>query len=232
MPPTKQITLDLLRKLRYNLRMDDEIIREKILTQALELAAFDGWNDVMLEQATLQAGFDDSRTWKRVFPSGVLKVLTYYASQADKQMIAAIDKKALSEMRLSEKIPYIVMLRLQQQNSHKLAIKKSVAMLAMPFNVKHNLKSLYNTVDEIWYAAGDQSTDFNFYTKRLSLAKIYSATTLYWLNDDSKDNVNTKEFLDRQIASLLKFHKNKAAIKKNLTKLKCFLPNINRKFST
>ena len=35
------------------------------------------------------------------------------------------------------------------------------------------MKNLYKTVDNMWYLAGDNSTDFNFYTKRLTLALIY-----------------------------------------------------------
>lgn len=33
-------------------------------------------------------------------------------------------------------------------------------------------------VDDIWYWAGDRSTDFNWYTKRALLAGIYTSTGL------------------------------------------------------
>ena len=48
-----------------------------------------------------------------------------------------------------------------------------------------------NTVDAIWYAAGDSATDFNFYTKRGLLAAVYGATMLYWLDDRSPDCTDT-----------------------------------------
>ncbi len=60
------------------------------------------------------------------------------------------------------------------------------------------LKLLYRTVDAIWYAAGDTSTDFNFYTKRATLAGVYSSTR-HWLNDRSEGSEATWGFLDRRI---------------------------------
>ena len=60
--------------------------------------------------------------------------------------------------------------------------------------------SLYETIDAIWYAAGDNATDFSFYTKRLTLAAIYGATVLYWLDDRSEGFADTRAFIDRRLA--------------------------------
>ena len=43
------------------------------------------------------------------------------------------------------------------------------------------MKLLYSTVDAMWRAAGDTSTDFNFYTKRAILSAVYSSTLMRWL---------------------------------------------------
>ena len=61
----------------------------------------------------------------------------------------------------------------------------------------------YNTCDTIWRAAGDVSTDFNFYTKRGLLAGVVLSTTLYWLQDSSDGNQATSAFLDRRIQDVL-----------------------------
>ena len=63
---------------------------------------------------------------------------------------------------------------------------------------------MYKTVDLIWYAVGDKSADFNFYTKRALLAGVISATSLFWINDESEDSVDSWQFLDRRIADVLK----------------------------
>ncbi|WP_374298103.1 COQ9 family protein, partial [Sphingomonas sp.] len=81
------------------------------------------------------------------------------------------------------------------------------SFLAMPLNAALALKLLYRTVDAIWYAAGDNATDFNFYTKRGLLAGVYSATLLYWLNDRSQDCADTWAFLDRRIEEVMQVPK-------------------------
>ena len=84
-----------------------------------------------------------------------------------------------------------------------------LALLALPLNAPLGLKLLYRTVDAIWYAAGDTSADFNFYTKRATLAGVFSSTLLYWLNDRSEGNEATWAFLDRRIDDVMRFEKFK-----------------------
>ena len=64
------------------------------------------------------------------------------------------------------------------------------------------MRLLYETVDGIWYAAGDSATDFSFYSKRATLAGIYAATLLYWLGDRSPGFSDTRAFLDRRLAGV------------------------------
>ena len=58
------------------------------------------------------------------------------------------------------------------------------------------------TVDAIWHAAGDRSTDFAWYTKRGVLTAVYSSTLLFWLRDGSEDDAATLAFLDRRMAGI------------------------------
>ena len=71
----------------------------------------------------------------------------------------------------------------------------------------------------MWYAAGDTSADFNYYTKRGLLTPVYTTTLLYWLNDDSEGFENTWGFLDRRIADVLKIPMYKAKLKEAISKL-------------
>jgi ubiquinone biosynthesis protein COQ9 len=71
---------------------------------------------------------------------------------------------------------------------------------------------LYRTTDAIWHAAGDKSTDFNFYSKRALLGGVFSSTVLYWLNDRSEGDQATWDFLARRIDDVMRFEKLKADI--------------------
>lgn len=185
-------------------------IRQKILKQAIELSVFDGWNASLLAHAASKAGYP-ALEGERVFPGGISELLELFISEADNQMKEAVLKNdQFAAMKIREKIAYAVRTRLEQQTPHKEAIRRALAFTMLPQNSALALKTLYNTVDTIWRLAGDTSTDFNFYTKRMLLAKVYSATLFYWLDDSSPQHEETWAFLNRQIAGVLAFGKWKA----------------------
>nr|MBA2771282.1 COQ9 family protein [Sphingomonas sp.] len=53
----------------------------------------------------------------------------------------------------------------------------------------------------------DRSTDFNHYTKRMTLGAVYGSTLLAWLDDNSADWSETADFLDRRIDNVMQFEK-------------------------
>src|SRR5881392_4319354 len=91
--------------------------------------------------------------------------------------------------------------------------RRAAAFLTLPQNAPTAMTLLYRTVDRMWYAAGDTSTDFNFYTKRAILAGVYSSTLLYWLNDRSEGGEATWAFLDRRINDVMKFEELKSRVR-------------------
>lgn len=56
---------------------------------------------------------------------------------------------------------------------------------AQPLNVPTSIKQRAMLVDEIWHAAGDESSDIDWYVKRTVLGGIYSTTEIYMLTDSS-----------------------------------------------
>ena len=86
----------------------------------------------------------------------------------------------------------------------KTAIRKSISITAIPSNAKISLNILYRTCNSIWRMAGDKSTDFSFYTRRMSLAAVYTSTLLFWLNDSSHNHIETESFLDRRLNDISK----------------------------
>ena len=84
------------------------------------------------------------------------------------------------------------------------------AFLTLPPHATMGAKLLYRSVDRMWRAVGDTSTDFNFYTKRAILAGVYWATLMRWFTDQSEDEAETKAFLDARIENVMQFEKFKA----------------------
>ncbi len=192
--------------------MDKEKARRDIISCALPLVPFEGWNQQVLGEAALAAGYKKTDAI-RIFPGGAIDAADYYSQMIDGQMLEALSHYHLETMKIRERIKTAIRLRLEIQSAHREVARKTLAMHSLPFYAHRGLKALYETVDNIWYGIGDASTDFNFYSKRLTLAGVYSATLLFWLNDHSAGYQATWEFLDRRIEDVMKIEKAKSKIR-------------------
>ncbi len=187
--------------------MDIESTRRRLLDATLNHVPFDGWTMTALQRAAADLGLD-AATAVNAFPGGAAELIAFHSAEADRQMLDALQPLDLPGMRVRDRIAAAVRLRLEQNTAHREAIRRALAFLALPQNGPLGLKCLYRTVDAMWYAAGDTSTDYNFYTKRLLLSGVYSSTLLFWLNDESEDFAETWAFLSRRIDEVLKIGGN------------------------
>lgn len=177
--------------------------KKAILECALKKAPFEGWTQSLLEHALEEAGFD-RKEWKRFFPAGVVDLLDFYSDLSDFHMVMDTAPMNLSTKKIHERIMILIETRLKRSLPHREAIRRSVAFYALPMHAFAGFKALYKTLDEIWYQAGDTSTDFNFYTKRALLGAVFSSTVLFWLDDKSPNQVETSAFLKRRLLDVLK----------------------------
>jgi ubiquinone biosynthesis protein COQ9 len=190
-----------------------EAERAAILAAALAHAPFDGWTTVLLERAVKEAGFDKTMA-RRAFPGGASELIEAFVADADARMVAALETRDLTGLRVRERIATAVRLRLEQNEAHREAIRRAIAVHWRPSHGPAALKGAYRTVDAIWRAIGDTSTDFNFYTKRGLLAAVYGATLLYWLDDASDGFADTWAFLDRRIDDIMRIQKTRGRLEK------------------
>ena len=182
---------------------DLDSLRAELLAQTLPIVAFEGWTRAAMREAGAAAGID-SATVARIFPRGPVELLAYYSADADRRMLAALDTHDLGAMRVRDRVALAVRIRIDQGAGGRDAIRRGLALLALPGNAALGTRLLYRTVDAIWYAAGDRATDHNFYTKRALLVGVYMATLLHWLDDGSDGFAATWDFLDRRIGDVLR----------------------------
>ncbi|XP_019490578.1 PREDICTED: ubiquinone biosynthesis protein COQ9, mitochondrial-like, partial [Hipposideros armiger] len=76
---------------------------------------------------------------------------------------------------------------------------QALSILMLPHNIPPSLNLLTSMVDDMWHYAGDESTDFNWYTRRAVLAGIYNTTELVMMQDSSPDFEDTWRFLENRI---------------------------------
>lgn len=178
-------------------------IRDAILDAALPHVPFDGWSETCIRRAAADAGIDRLDV-DYALPRGPADLVEHFVARGDEGMMRALEAYDLDSMKVRVRIITAVRVRLEQAEAHKEAVRRSIAFLALPNHARLAWRTLYRTVDAMWYAAGDTATDFNFYTKRALLAAVYSATLLYWLDDSSEGHVDTFSFLDRRIDDVMK----------------------------
>ena len=177
-------------------------LRDHILSAALTHIPFDGWTERALAAGAVDAGLSAADA-RRAFADGAVDAIAHFSNMADRRMIVDLEHRNLDNMSVHQRAGLAIRLRLEAFAAHRDAIRRSLAFLAMPGRQIFAMRLNYRTVDAIWYAIGDRSTDFNFYTKRALLGSVYAATVLYWLGDESDGATKTWEFLDRRLADVV-----------------------------
>ncbi len=180
--------------------------RRAIVEHALTHVPFDGWSARALRQGAADAGLDETM-WRRAFPRGAADAVEFWSAETDRAMAAALAERNIGELKIRERIATAVRWRLEQAAPHREAVRRALSFLSQPQHAALGLRCLYRTVDEMWHAAGDTATDFNFYTKRGLLAGVYTSTLLFWFDDESEGHEATWAFLDRRIADALRIPK-------------------------
>ena len=195
--------------------------RRKILNESKKYVVTNGWNESLFKSITKNKIFkiDEILT---LFPEGYLSLLKFYLKELNIDMTSSAKNLDLTRMKTHQRIREIILLRLNIKQNEKDLIKRTYFTLLLPKHFNILLMSLYNIVDQIWFIARDNSTDFNFYSKRAILATVYSSTVLYWINNENFEE--TKKFLDKQLKKISKIPQ----IKKQIKNVSSFLHQAKR----
>ncbi len=181
----------------------DQAQRDRLLEALLPHVAFDGWGAKALTQAAADLGIDPVLA-ADTLPGGGLAQVLAFSDWADRRMQQALIEHDQPVTKLRERIHLAVKTRLEILAPHRDAVRRGLAVLALPMNAPAGLKALHNTSHLIWGAAGDRSTDHNWYSKRLLLSGVITAATLYWLDDKSEGHARTWAYLGRQLDTVIK----------------------------
>ena len=186
-----------------------ERLRRQLALAVGENAVFDGWSRQAVDSAAAQLGLDPVQA-RLAFPKGQAAMIDCYIQEVDRALRVSFTAEQLAAMKIRERIRALVWRRLEIMGDAREAVRRGLAILAMPQNVPLALRISWRSADLMWRLAGDTSTDFNHYTKRMTLGAVYGTTLLVWLDDQSEGWTETAAFLDRRIDDVMKFEKWKA----------------------
>lgn len=191
--------------------MDLRETRDALVLAMLPHVPFDGWSRRSMGLASVDTGHDAGLA-ERVFPGGAVGAIEHFSDLADRRLVLDVADAGLPSLRVRERIARLVRGRVEPWASDREAIRRGLSMLALPGNAAAALRATYRTADAIWYLAGDTATDFSYYTKRATLAGVYTSTVFYWIEDASEGFEETWGFLERRIDDLMRISRIRARL--------------------
>ena len=202
-------------------------IRNEILSLAKFYVAENGWNENLFDEISKNSKYEIS-VIQSLFPEGYFSLIDLYLDEINNKMTIQSKNLNLIRLKVHERVRELCILRLSIMEKEKKIIYKTFMHILLPSNSKFCVKSLYKAVDQIWFLTGDSSTDFNFYSKRIILASIYSTTIIHFLNNN--DIKETIKLLNKQLKKVSKIPKIKEKFM-NISKLLPQLYKLRKNFS-
>lgn len=202
--------------------IDSDDNKKKILEDFMQSCVFDGFSDETLRKSAKNI-LGKEVLLDLIFENGCLDLIDFYIDEKNKELSDKLKMiEGFSELKIRDKIKKALYLRFESEIENKDQLQQLFSFYINPSNLvsagkgikpaTRIFKDCFKIADFIWYEIGDVSTDFNFYTKRLTLAKIIFRCLKVFMQDE-KDMSQTRSIIDIQIEKVMIFEKYKAKIK-------------------
>lgn len=186
-------------------------LRLALIARVAEAAVFDGWGASAVETAARAEGVDP-QVARLALGADPVGLVAAWIEATDVAMEGAFADGSLASLSIRERIRRLVQFRLDRILGCEEALRRALAILAMPQNAMRTLRMGWASADRMWRLAGDTSTDASHYTRRVTLAAIYAATLAVYVDDASEAKAETRAFLARRIEGVIRFEKAKAQL--------------------
>ncbi|KAI9779681.1 MAG: Ubiquinone biosynthesis protein coq9, mitochondrial, partial [Peltula sp. TS41687] len=177
-------------------------VESRILAASLKRVPEHGFTETALALGAKDTGYLDASI--NLFPRGTFDLVHYHlVTQRRALKDRALHEEAASSVRanagIGRKVCRLTLDRLMANTAIIHRWQEALAIMAQPKHVRTSIAELAKLADEIWYLAGDTSTDTSWYSKRASLSTIYASTEFYMTQDRSPKFLETKQFLERRM---------------------------------
>lgn len=186
-------------------------------------AGFDGWSDAAVHAAADEAGVDRDVA-KLAFKDNAIDMIDAWIDSIDMELAHRLPAEKLAAMKIRDRITALLATRLEIMALDRESLRRAMAIMAMPQNLVRSAKIGWRSADRMWRLAGDTASDFNHYTKRMTLSAVYASTLSVFVNDDSDNFADARAFLDRRIDNVMQFEKVKFQAKQRQE----YVPSLSR----
>jgi len=182
-------------------------VKQRILKASMSHVNDCGWTKQALEAGAVSEGLPSVA--QGMFPRGGAELINYFYSQSNTELgeilaqkVKEAKEEGLEKPKTTALIRDALEIRLRMILPYIDKWPQAMAIQTLPQNAMESWSNLLDLSDEIWYHAGDRSVDFNWYTKRLTLAGVYKTSEIFMLQDQSFDKQDTWAFVDRRLADV------------------------------
>ena len=186
-------------------------------------AGFDGWSDTAVHAAADEAGVDRDVA-KLAFKDNAIDMIDAWIDSIDMELAHRLPAEKLAAMKIRDRITALLATRLDIMAPDRESLRRAMAIMSMPQNLVRSAKIGWRSADRMWRLAGDTASDFNHYTKRMTLSAVYASTLSVFVNDDSDNFADARAFLDRRIDNVMQFEKVKFQAKQRQE----YVPSLSR----
>ena len=146
------------------------------------------------------------------FNKDIGSLINYFFDDINEKIAFDIENNIPKEKSISKRVLYCIKREFYYLEENRDVTKAFLNYLIIhPFKFKKISVKFSNFV---WMKIADESTDFNYYTKRLILSKIFLNSVMFWRNSDNI--LETNSFIEKQINLLGKFGKFKGSLMKSM----------------
>lgn len=172
-------------------------------------AAFDGWTPAAVAAAANEIGVDPDVAALAV-KGNSMTLIDAWIDGIDLELARRLPPETLNAMKIRARITALLATFMEIMAPDREALRRAMAIMAMPQNLAKATKIGWRSADRMWRLAGDSASDFNHYTKRMTLSAVYGSLLVVFVNDESEDFADSRAFLDRRIDNVMQFEKVKA----------------------
>ncbi|XP_037537928.1 ubiquinone biosynthesis protein COQ9, mitochondrial-like, partial [Nematolebias whitei] len=161
----------------------EEQLHAQLLTAALEFVPQHGWSMEAIAAGAESLGLSSASTG--MFSNGMGDLVLHFIAQCNANLTEILAEQhnqvqqgQVEPKQTAEFLKDAIETRLRMYIPYIETWPQAMSILLLPHNIPDSLKHLSTMVDNIWYYAGDRSTDMNWYTKRAALTGIFNTTEL------------------------------------------------------
>lgn len=175
-------------------------LREAIVDTAVAIAERSNWETVRLFDiaAELNISLDDIRAYFREKED----LVDAWFDRADSQMLRASETVEFLSLPPRERLQELIMAWLDVLATHRKVVRQMIGGKLEPGHLHIQIPAIMRVSRTVQWMREAAQRDATFVRRALeetALTTIYLATFAYWMQDDSENSQNTRDFLAHKL---------------------------------